>query len=70
MTLKDLAPQLDPTKLIRVEVEDPELPYQLIYVNIEFALREIPEVEVRDFETMPWTHVVYVYPFEKREKTI
>lgn len=68
MKLKELAPQLDQTKLIRVEVEDPELPYQLIYVNIEFALREIPDVEVRTFETMPWTHVIYVYPFEKRKE--
>lgn len=67
MKLKDIASKLDPTKLVRVEVEDPDASEQHIFVNIEFAMRDLSEIEVKSYEEMPWTYVVYALPFKKDE---
>ena len=68
MLLKDLAKELDPKKLIRIEI-DREEQEQHIFADIKFALLKCAELEIVDIEELPWTYVLkgdvnttWVYP--------
>ena len=57
MKLKEMAPNLNPKKLIRIEI-DREEQEQHIFADIEFALKKLPELEIIKVEEMPWTYVL------------
>lgn len=70
MKLKDLASQLSPKKLIRIEIDhNEEYQEQHIFADIKFALIKCAELDIIDGEEMPWTYVLkgdpntdWVYP--------
>ena len=75
MKLKDLAKQLSPKKLIRIEINrSEEYEEQHIFADITFALIKCAELEIVDGTEMPWTYVLkvdpntdWIYPEEKKE---
>ena len=67
--LKDIcvSENFDRTKLIRIEVDNPEHSEQHLYVNIDFALKEMAEIEVYAYEETVWTYAVYAKPLVVEE---
>ena len=71
MLLKEMAKDLDPKKLIRIEI-DREEQEQHIFADIKFALLKCADLEIVDVEELPWTYVLkgdvnttWVYPENK-----
>ena len=60
MTLRELAPSLDPKKLVRVEIfrGDEFSTEQHIFAGIKYAMMKMPDLIVINKEDLPWTYVL------------